>query len=175
MKQSAGILVYRKKNGKIEVFLGHPGGPFWAKKDDAAWSIPKGEYAEGEDAFEAAKREYREEVGHPAPDGDYLPLGKINASGKHVTAWAVEKDIGDIEIKSNMVTIDWPPRSGNKMEIPEIDRAEWFEISAALIKVYAGQRELLHRLAEHLGISLQEADPSKSPDEKEKNQQISLL
>jgi predicted NUDIX family NTP pyrophosphohydrolase len=147
-KLSAGILVYRIRDGKTEVFLGHPGGPFYTKKDDGVWSIPKGEYSEIDDPLSA---------------------------DKIITAWSVEKDLGEIEVNSNLVSIDWPPRSGRKMEIPEIDRAGWFDLQTALIKIHAAQREYLHKLADKLGQTLQEADPAKPPDSKPDTSQISLL
>jgi predicted NUDIX family NTP pyrophosphohydrolase len=174
-KLSAGILVYRIRDGKTEVFLGHPGGPFYTKKDDGVWSIPKGEYSEIEDPLSAAKREFREETGIDAPDGEYTEIGQVKASNKIITAWSVEKDLGEIEVISNLVSIDWPPRSGRKMEIPEIDRAGWFDLQTALIKIHAAQREYLHKLADKLGQTLQEADPAKPPDSKPDTSQISLL
>src|ERR1700756_374698 len=125
-KQSAGLLLYSRQSPVLEVFLVHPGGPFWAKKDLGAWSIPKGEYAAGEDPLEAARREFAEETGF-APDGEFVSLGTIRqAGGKLVSAWAVEGDCDPAQIQSNLCTIEWPPRSGRKIEIPEVDRAAWF-------------------------------------------------
>src|SRR6476659_8632072 len=130
-KTSAGILTYRRQNGILEVFLVHPGGPFWAKKDLGAWSIPKGEFEPGEDPFLVAKREFEEETSFQA-SGSFLPLPPIKQpSGKLIHAWACEGDFDANSIKSNMFTMEWPPRSGKQQEFPEIDRAEWFPIETA--------------------------------------------
>lgn len=174
-KQSAGILVYRRKNNTVEVFLAHPGGPFWAKKDDYAWSIPKGEYQAGEDPFEVAKREFEEEIGQPAPKGKYIKLGEIKQpNDKIVTAWAIEKDLGQVETNSNTFIIEWPPRSGKQESFPEVDRADWFEISAASRKIHPGQNELLKRLAEKLAIPFTDQSQGQL-DNKLSNKQASLL
>jgi predicted NUDIX family NTP pyrophosphohydrolase len=147
-KLSAGILLFRRRNAEIEVLLVHPGGPFWAKKDDGAWSIPKGEYAEGEDELAAAKREFREETGLSI-DGEWMPLGEVRQEGgKLVKAWAVEGDADATAARSNTFSLEWPPRSGNLREFPEVDKAEWFSLSAAREKILKGQREFLQRLAE---------------------------
>jgi len=128
-KQSAGLLMYRSRDGQLEVFLVHPGGPFWAKKDLGAWSISKGEYVAGEPALEAAKREFQEETGFPA-EGDFLSLGQVQqAGGKVVTAWAFEGDCDPSQLISNRCEIEWPPHSGRKMEIAEVDRGDWFSIA----------------------------------------------
>lgn len=152
-EHSAGILVYRVRNEQVEVMLVHPGGPFWAQKDAGAWSIPKGLFTAEEDPFEAAKREFEEETGF-AIDGDFLPLGAVKQpSGKTVHAWAVA---GDVEVKhliSNSFEMEWPPHSGRKREFPEVDRGEWFSLSAASEKILKGQREFLARLAEALGVT----------------------
>lgn len=146
---SAGILLYRRKSSELEVFLIHPGGPFWAKKD--AWSIPKGEYTPDEDPLAAARREFQEETGSPV-DGDFLPLGDIRQpSGKQVTAWAVEGDFDPSTLVSNTCQIEWPPRSGRHIEIPEADRGAWFTIESARAKIFQGQDALLDRLASALG------------------------
>ncbi len=147
---SAGILLYRRPPSGLEVFLIHPGGPFWAKKD--AWSIPKGEYAPEEDALDAARREFEEETGSPMladrAAADFLPLGVVRQpSGKQVTAWAVEGDFDPATLVSNTCEIEWPPRSGRRMEIPEADRGGWFSLEAARAKIFEGQDGLLDRLA----------------------------
>lgn len=152
-KQSAGILLYRKTGDEYEVLLVHPGGPFWAKRDDGVWSIPKGELDEEEEPLAAAKRELAEELGQHVPKGELTPLGEAKQpSGKAVHIWALKADLDADKIKSNMFMIDWPPRSGKKMEIPEVDRASWFSLSAATIKLVPGQLPFLNRLAEHLGV-----------------------
>lgn len=152
IKQSAGILLYRKLKDGFEIFLVHPGGPLWAKKDLGSWSIPKGEFDE-EEALLAAKREFREETGIDAPQGEYLPLKPIRQkSGKIVHAWAVEGEIDADHVHSNDFEIEWPPRSGRRQAFPEIDRGAWFFIEDALGKINPGQigliRELTGKLAE---------------------------
>jgi predicted NUDIX family NTP pyrophosphohydrolase len=130
----------------------HPGGPMWAKRDEGAWSIPKGEYEPAEDPLTAAKREFAEELGTPAPDGPTVDLGEVKQkSGKVVSAWAVAGDLDVTEITSNTVEVQWPPRSGKMLEIPEVDRAEWFGIEQAREKINAAQAELLDRLTRSLG------------------------
>lgn len=142
---SAGILLYRRSAHGLEVFLIHPGGPFWAKKD--VWSIPKGEYAPDEEPMAAARREFEEETGM-AVEGELLPLGVIHQpSGKQVTAWAVEGDFDPAALVSNTCEIEWPPRSGSRMEIPEADRGAWFRLEDARAKIFHGQEALLDRLA----------------------------
>jgi predicted NUDIX family NTP pyrophosphohydrolase len=146
-KLSAGLLLYRIIEGYVEVLIGHPGGPFWAKKDDGAWSIPKGEYAEGEDPWSAARREFEEELGKPPPDGpriDFPPLRQ--PSGKIITAYAVRGDLDLDGTVSNTFTLEWPKGSGNVREYPEIDRVEWFSVDAARSKLLKGQRPLLDQL-----------------------------
>ncbi|MGH9448897.1 MAG: NUDIX domain-containing protein [Terriglobia bacterium] len=145
-KSSAGILLYRLMGGSLEVLLVHPGGPFWAKKDTGAWSIPKGELWAGEDALAAAKREFEEETGS-SPEGTMLPLGTVTQkSGKVVSAWALQGDCDPKSIKSNSFEIEWPPRSGKKQEFPEIDRAGFFEIEDAKRRINPAQTEFLTRL-----------------------------
>jgi predicted NUDIX family NTP pyrophosphohydrolase len=145
-KQSAGLLVYRKRGKRLEVFLVHPGGPFWQNKDAGAWSIPKGEFAGGEDSLEVAKREFQEETGMPI-EGPFTALESIKQrSGKTVHAWLVEADIDVSQVKSNTFSLEWPPRSGKMQEFPEVDRGEWFEIDAAMEKVNGRQRALLEQL-----------------------------
>ena len=149
-KRSAGLLMYRQRNGQVEVFLVHPGGPFWAKKDMGAWSICKGEYAEGELPLEAAKREFQEETGFIA-DGSFLELGEVQqASGKIVSAWAVAGDCDPDKLISNRCEVEWPPRSGRKMEIPEVDRGGWFSIEAARARILKAQEPFLDRLSQML-------------------------
>jgi predicted NUDIX family NTP pyrophosphohydrolase len=145
--QSAGLLVYRKLDGKTEVLLVHPGGPFWQKRDEGAWSIPKGEFWEGEVAIDVARREFQEELGSPAPDGHTAVLGTIRqAGGKTVHAWAVRGDLDVTHVTSNTFEIEWPPRSGKMQAFPEVDRAEWFDLANARRKMLPAQRELIDRL-----------------------------
>jgi predicted NUDIX family NTP pyrophosphohydrolase len=143
--------MYRRKETGAEVFLVHPGGPFWAKKDAGAWSIPKGEIAGGEDPLVAAKREFEEETGF-RPEGEFVELGEIRqGGGKVVSAWAVEGDFDPATLVSNACEIEWPPRSGRKMEIPEVDRGEWFSAEVAKEKILKGQAPLLELLLHRLG------------------------
>ena len=149
-KLSAGLLMYRRRNRALEVFLVHPGGPLWKNKDESAWSIPKGEYSDGEDPLEAANREFREETGFE-PGSELIPLGEIRQpSGKIISAWAFEGDCDPAAIKSNTFTMEWPPRSGRQMEFPEIDRADWFDLETARTKIKAGQEALIEELEELL-------------------------
>ena len=150
-KLSAGIVLYRKGEKGIEVFLVHPGGPFWAKKDDGAWSIPKGEYLEGEDPLTVAKREFYEETGTEvsAPGVALTPAKQPN--GKVITAWAVEGEIDPTSVRSNTFSMEWPKGSGVMSEFPEIDRAAWFSLSDARTKIVKGQIPLLEELAKILG------------------------
>ena len=144
-KTSAGLLLFRRRR-ELEVFLVHPGGPFWAKKDAGAWSIPKGELERDEDPLGAARREFAEETGQEI-DGVFMPLRPVRQSGgKIVVAWAVEGDCDADAIQSNRITIEWPPRSGRKMEIPEVDRAAWFGVEEARTKINAAQSALLDEL-----------------------------
>ncbi|HEY5229669.1 MAG TPA: NUDIX domain-containing protein, partial [Galbitalea sp.] len=145
--QSAGILLWRRRDGSLEVFLGHMGGPFWAKKDAAAWSIPKGEYQSDEDALVAAKREFHEEIGVPAPALDYVNLGEFRqSSGKVVTAFGAESDFEIAEVHSNTFAVEWPPRSGKIQQFPEIDRAEWMSAEDAAWRLVKGQVALIEAL-----------------------------
>jgi predicted NUDIX family NTP pyrophosphohydrolase len=148
-RTSAGLLVYRRTpSGEIEVLLGHMGGPFWARKDDGAWSIPKGEHGPDADPLTEARREFEEEIGRPPPDGPALPLGEVRqAGGKVVMAWAVEGDMDVTEIESNTFTVEWPRGSGRFQSFPEIDRAEWFPLDVARTKVVRGQIPLLDALS----------------------------
>ena len=150
-KRSAGILMFRRSERGIEVLLMHPGGPFWAKKDAGAWSIAKGEYAEGEDALAVAQREFEEETG-ARPHGDFLPLGEIVQAGrKIVTAWALEGDFNPAALISNRFDLEWPPKSGRKISFPEVDRAQWFSLADARQKMLPGQREFITRLLDAIG------------------------
>ncbi len=149
-KRSAGLLMYRRHNRELQVFLVHPGGPFWAKKDLGAWSISKGEYLEGEVPLEAAKREFHEETGFTA-QGNFLELGTVQQSGgKVVYAWAFEGDCDPAAMVSNRCQVEWPPRSGRKIEIPEVDRGEWFAIAEARERILKTQAPFLDRLCEML-------------------------
>jgi predicted NUDIX family NTP pyrophosphohydrolase len=149
-RRSAGLLLYRKEGDALEVFLVHPGGPFWAKKDLGAWSIPKGEYAEGEDSLNAARREFEEETGFSAPHNLWA-LGEVKqAGGKVVSAWAGEGDCDAEKVASNTCQIEWPPRSGRMMEIPEVDRAAWFTLKEARERILKSQQPFLERLSESL-------------------------
>jgi len=142
--------MYRRRDGSLEVFLVHPGGPFWAKKDLGSWTIPKGEYREGEDPFQAARREFQEETGFTA-GGSFTALGDLKQpSGKILTAWAFEGDCDPAQLKSNTFPLAWPPRSGRQTEFPEIDRGAWFPIEAAREKLLPGQRPLLDGLLRSL-------------------------
>jgi predicted NUDIX family NTP pyrophosphohydrolase len=145
-KRSAGILLYRLSAGLLEVLLVHPGGPFWAKKDDGAWSIPKGEFPEDEDPLEAAKREFQEETGSSVP-GTCLPLRPLKQpSGKIVHAWMAQGDLDPRDLKSNTFSMEWPPGSGKFQDFPEVDRAEWFSVEAAKLKMLKGQVPFLAQL-----------------------------
>jgi predicted NUDIX family NTP pyrophosphohydrolase len=147
-KRSAGILLHRRCGDRIEVLLVHPGGPFWARRDEGAWSIPKGEYPPDEDPLAAARREFEEELGTPPPDGLPEDLGEIRQrGGKLVRAFAVEGDLDVEEITSNTFALEWPPRSGRMIDVPEVDRAAWFGVAEAGKKINPAQVELLERLA----------------------------
>lgn len=151
-KKSAGLLMYRFVESKLEVFLVHPGGPFWARKDAGAWSIPKGEYDEDEDAVEAAKREFREETGFSVP-GELIPLSPLKQrSGKVISAWAVEGDCDPSSIRSNTFSVEWPPRSGKRRDFPEVDRAGWFSLPEGEQKILPGQRPFLSELLRKLAV-----------------------
>jgi predicted NUDIX family NTP pyrophosphohydrolase len=147
-KRSAGLLMYRRRDSALEVFLVHPGGPFWAKKNVGAWSIPKGEYLDQEDPFEAAKREFEEETGF-APHGNFIELGDLKQpSGKLVRAWAFEGDCDPARLRSNTFQMEWPPRSGRQIEVPEVDRGAWYTVDQARTQLLNGQRAFLDRLLE---------------------------
>lgn len=149
-KVSGGLVMYRVGDGKLEVLLVHLGGPFWTKKDEGAWFIPKGEIEEGEDELSAAKREFEEETGIK-PSGTFIALGSIrHKSGKTVHAWAFEGSCDPSAIKSNTFSMEWPPHSGKQREFPEVDRAGWFTLEAARSKIHRDEFELLERLDENL-------------------------
>ena len=149
-KLSAGVLVFRRTNADIEVLLVHPGGPFWAKKDDGAWSVPKGEVAGGEDLLTAARRELLEETG-VSPEGQYIDLGSIRQkSGKTVHAFAVEADWDPSALRSNTCRVEWPPGSGRRIEIPEVDRAAYFDPHTARRKLNPAQSPFVQRLLDAL-------------------------
>lgn len=159
-KQSAGLLLYRVRSDQVEVFLVHPGGPLWAKKDTAAWSIPKGEIAAGEDPLAAAQREFSEETGF-AVTGEFRPLGSLRAtSSKILHAWAVEADVDPAKIVSNTFQMEWPPKSGRQAEFPEVDRAAWFPLVIATDKIHRGQIELLTRLTALIAFPNQPPPPA---------------
>lgn len=148
-RRSAGIVLYRMRDHRLEVLLVHPGGPLWSRRDDGAWSIPKGEYGDGEDPLVAARREFEEELGVPAPSGRPRELGEVRQrSGKLVRAWALAGDLDAEAVTSNTAEIEWPPRSGRMIEIPEVDRAEWFALDRARSKINPAQVALLDRLGE---------------------------
>ena len=150
-KRSAGIVLFRQCDGVLEVLLGHLGGPLWARKDEHAWSIPKGEYDGDEAPFDAARREFAEELGAPPPSDGYLELGEIvQANRKRVTAWAVAGDFDTTGLVSNTFEMEWPPRSGRRQEFPETDRAEWFDVDTARSKAIRGQAEFFDRLITRL-------------------------
>lgn len=151
-KLSAGLLCYRAGPVGPEVLLVHPGGPFWARRDRGAWSIPKGEVEPGEDPEAVAGREFAEELGQPPPAADRTPLGDVvQAGGKRVRAWAVPGDLDVTEVVSNRFEMEWPPRSGRRQSYPEVDRAAWFTLAEAGDRIVTGQRPLLERLAAELG------------------------
>jgi predicted NUDIX family NTP pyrophosphohydrolase len=149
-KLSAGVLLYRAAGGVVEVLIVHPGGPFWARKDDGAWSIPKGEYAEGEDPWAVAQREFAEEIGFSLPAGPRVDFGALKQpSGKVVTGFAVEGDLDVTDARSNTFELEWPRGSGTMREFPEVDRVGWFPVAQAREKLLKGQRAFLDRLMAH--------------------------
>lgn len=151
-QRSAGILIYRRQGASIEVLLVHPGGPFWARKDAGAWSIPKGLVEDGdEDHPAAAAREFFEETGFPCPEGEKLDLGEVKMkSGKLIHAWAVEGDLDATQLKSNVFPMEWPPKSGKTQDFPEIDRGQYFSLDEARLKLHPSQIPFIDRLLELL-------------------------
>jgi predicted NUDIX family NTP pyrophosphohydrolase len=153
MTTSAGLVVFREREGALQVLLAHMGGPYWARKDAGAWSIPKGELDDGEDPLAGARREYGEELGHAAPDGQAIDLGEIRQrGGKRVVAFAVEGDFDPAQLRPGTFALEWPPRSGRQQEFPEVDRVAWFDLATARDKLVQGQVALLDRLAETIGV-----------------------
>ncbi len=149
-KLSAGLLLHRARDGMVEVVIAHPGGPFWARKDDGAWSIPKGEYTAAEDPWGAAQREFAEEIGLPVPSGPRIDLGAMKQpGGKVVTAFAVQGDLDLTEARSNTFELEWPRGSGRMREFPEVDRIDWFPVAQARAKLLKGQRAFLDVLMAH--------------------------
>ncbi|MFK0172781.1 NUDIX domain-containing protein [Streptomyces sp. NPDC090306] len=149
-RRSAGLLLFRRAGDGVEVLLGHMGGPLFARREAGAWTVPKGEYEPGETAWDAARREFREEVGLPPPDGPALELGEVRqAGGKIVTAWAVEADLDPAEMRPGTFTMEWPPRSGRVQEFPELDRVAWLTPDRAREVIVTAQAAFLDRLAEH--------------------------
>jgi predicted NUDIX family NTP pyrophosphohydrolase len=146
-KQSAGLLLYRPSGDSVEVLLVHPGGPFWAKRDLGAWSIPKGEYEPSDDPLQTALREFEEETGQAPPAEELLDLGSVTQrGGKVIRAWAARGDLDPATVHSNTFTMEWPPRSGKRREFPEVDRAAWFDPPTARQKLVSAQAELVDRL-----------------------------
>ena len=151
-RRSAGILLYRRRDGALEVLLVHPGGPLWARRDAGAWSIPKGEYGDGEDPLAVALREFEEETGRRLPGTGLVALGEVRQrGGKLVTAWGAPGDLDPATVTSNTFTMEWPPRSGRRREFPEVDRAGWFDPATARDRLLAAQAELVDRLLAALG------------------------
>ncbi len=149
--ESAGLVLYRVRDGKTEVLLVHPGGPFWKRRDEGAWSIPKGEMGPGESRLDVARREFQEELGVPPPEGEVLPLGSVRqAGGKVVHAWAAPGDLDVSRVSSSTFAIEWPPRSGRTQEFPEVDKAAWFDLDAARRVILAAQGAFLDRLEAQL-------------------------
>lgn len=158
MKQSAGLLVYRENSDRVEVFLVHPGGPFWAGKDIASWSIPKGEFAEQENPLEAAMREFAEETGLEVPKGKPLPLDPVKQPNRKIVyAWYLQGDMDASAIQSNTFEMEWPPKSGKKQMFPEVDKAAWYGFGEAKVKLHKGQVPIIEQLEKILG--LQPASP----------------
>jgi predicted NUDIX family NTP pyrophosphohydrolase len=145
-RRSSGILLYRRAGGGVEVLLVHPGGPFWARKNEGAWSIPKGEYGDGEEALAVARREFEEETGM-RPAGEFAPLGEVKQPGrKIVTAWALAGDFEVSQLRSNTFALEWPPKSGRMAAFPEVDRAQWFDPAEARRMILPGQVAFIDRL-----------------------------
>lgn len=151
MKTSAGLLLFRHTDDGLQVLLGHMGGPFFARRDAGAWTVPKGEYEPDKElAWDAARREFQEELGLPPPDGEAVPLGEVRQTGgKTVTAWAIEADLDPATIAPGTFRMEWPPKSGQFQEFPELDRVEWFALDRAGTVIVKAQAAFLERLAEH--------------------------
>ncbi|MFJ9154349.1 NUDIX domain-containing protein [Streptomyces sp. NPDC102270] len=151
MRTSAGLLLFRHTGDGLEVLLGHMGGPFFARRDAGAWTVPKGEYEpDAESAWAAARREFQEELGLPPPDGEAVPLGEVRqTNGKVVTAWAIEADLDPATVVPGVFAMEWPPKSGRTQEFPELDRVEWFGLDRARAVIVKAQAAFLDRLAEH--------------------------
>jgi predicted NUDIX family NTP pyrophosphohydrolase len=151
-KRSAGLLVYRRTTSGVEVLLGHMGGPFWARRDEGAWTVPKGEYEPDEQPEAAARREFEEELGHPPPDGELLPLGEVRQTGgKVVTVWAVEGQVDPAAVVPGTFEMEWPRGTGRLQTFPELDRVAWWGVDEARARLVTAQRAFLDRLAERLG------------------------
>ncbi len=154
MTTSAGLVVFRMREGTLQVLLGHMGGPYWARRDEGAWSIPKGELSDGEDALAGALREYTEELGHAPPGGPVIELGEIRQrAGKRLVAFAVAGDFDSAQLDPATFELEWPPHSGRRQAFPEIDRVAWFDLATARRKLVRGQDVLLDRLAERVSAS----------------------
>ncbi|MET7693986.1 NUDIX domain-containing protein [Streptomyces sp. NPDC005483] len=150
MRTSAGLLLFQHTGDGLEVLLGHMGGPFFARRDAGAWTVPKGEYEPEEPAWDAARREFQEELGLPPPDGEAVPLGAVRqTNGKVVTVWAIEADLDPATVVPGVFTMEWPPKSGRTQEFPELDRVEWFGLDRARAVIVKAQAAFLDRLAEH--------------------------
>ena len=162
-KQSAGLLLFRRRGSSLEVLLVHPGGPLWARKDDGAWSIPKGEVQENEDTLAAARREVDEETG-ARPTGTFISLSPVRQTGgKIVHVWAVESDFDPASLKSNLFEMEWPPKSGSRRSFPEVDRAGWFDLETAGRKILASQAIVLKHLKDRLTETVEPLRPSREP------------
>ncbi|MFD3618081.1 NUDIX domain-containing protein [Streptomyces sp. NPDC058676] len=149
-KRSAGLLLFRRTDHGRQVLLGHMGGPFFARREAGAWTVPKGEYDPDEPSWEAARREFQEELGLPPPDGEAVPLGEVRQTGgKVVTAWAIEADLDPATVTPGTFRMEWPPRSGQIQEFPELDRVAWFDLDRARAVIVKAQTAFLDRLAEH--------------------------
>jgi predicted NUDIX family NTP pyrophosphohydrolase len=158
--RSAGLLMFRRRDGAVEVLLAHPGGPFWSRRDEAAWTLPKGEIGPGEDPLAAARREFQEETGF-ASRPPFHPLGELRQrSGKRITAWAFEGDADPHALVSNRFEMEWPPRSGRLQSFPEVDRVQWFGLPQARRKLLAGQAPFLDQLAQWLGADTAGGPPA---------------
>ena len=158
-KQSAGLLLFRRRGNAVEVLLVHPGGPWWARKDDGAWSIPKGEVNDHEDALAAARREVEEETG-ARPSGSFISLSPVRQTGgKIVHVWAVESDFDPASLKSNLFEMEWPPKSGNRRSFPEVDRAGWFDLATAAHKILSSQAIVLKHLEDRLTETVEPQRP----------------